>query len=57
MYICHYFPRGCTREMEGVSRIYVAVGNSLIFTTRSLVVYVLDSSAQSITTYLALKYC
>ena len=57
MYICCHFPRGRTRKMEGVRRIYVAMGNSLIFTTRSLVEYVLDSSARGITTYLALKYC
>ena len=57
MYICCHFPRGSTREMEGVRRIYVAIGNSFIFTNRSLVEYVLDSSTRGITTYLALIYC
>ena len=57
MYSCHYFPHGRTREVEGVRRIYVAIGNSIVFTTISLVEYVLDSSARDIIAYLALKYC
>ena len=57
MYICHHFPRGRTREVEGVCRMYVAIGNSIIFTIRSLLEYVPDSSTWGITTYLALKYC
>ena len=57
MYICHHFPRERTREMEGVCGVYVDVDNSCIFTNRSLVDYILDSSAWSIITYLALKYC
>ena len=57
MYIFHHFPHGCTREMEGVCRVYVVIFNSLIFTIRNLVEYVHDSSAPGITTYLALKYC
>lgn len=56
MFIGRHFPHGCNREMVGVCRIYFAISNSLIFTTRSLVEYVLDSSAQGIPTYLALKY-
>ena len=57
MYICRHFPRERTMEMEGVGRVYVAAGNGYICTNRSLVEYVLDSSAWGITTYLALKYC
>ena len=57
MYICRHFPRGCTREMEGIHRVCVAIGNNFIFTNRRLVEYVLDSSTRGITTYLALKYC
>ena len=57
MYICRHFPCERTMGMEGVCRVYVAVGNGWICTNRSLVEYVLDSSAWGITTYLALKYC
>ena len=57
MYICRHFPRERTMEMEGVCRVYVVVRNGWICTNRSLVEYVLDSSARGITTYLALKYC
>ena len=57
MYICRHFPRERTMETEGVCRVYVVVGNGWICTNRSLVEYVLDSSARGITTYLALKYC
>ena len=54
MYICRHFPRGCIKEVEGVRRVYVAIGNGIIFTTRSLVEYILNSKAQGITTYLVL---
>ena len=57
MNICHHFPRKRTMEMEGICRVYVAIGNSCILKNRSLVEYVLNSSAQGITTYLALNYC
>ena len=40
-----------------VCRIYVAISNSIIFTSKSLVEYVLDSSARGIATYLAFNYC
>ena len=32
MYICRHFPRERTMEMEGVCRVYVAIGNGCIFT-------------------------
>ena len=57
MYVCRHFPCERTMGMEGVCRVYVAISNSFIFINRSLVEYVLDSSAWGITTYLALKYC
>ena len=57
MDICRHFPREHTMGMEGVCRVYVAVGNGCICTNRSLVEYVLNSSTQGITNYLALKYC
>ena len=57
MYIFRHFPCERTMEMEGVCGVYVTIDNSCNFTNRSLVEYVLDSSARGITTYLDFKYC
>ena len=43
--------------IEGYAVYMLTSGDSMVFTNRSLVEYVLDSSARGITTYLALKYC